>query len=123
MRQIDADALAKFIDYGHLNNPNEKLYSENDIREMIDMMPTIDAVPVRHGMWLPKHHYIAGHEFVSGHICSECGDDALNAEGDEFLTDYCPHCGARMDGTQRKPCDDCQQFDCYGCEYAERKEE
>ena len=46
MRLIDADALAKFIDDGHLNNPNEKLYSENDIREMIDMMPTIDAVPV-----------------------------------------------------------------------------
>ena len=46
MRPIDADALAKFIDYGHLNNPNEKLYSENDIREMIDMTPTIDAVPV-----------------------------------------------------------------------------
>ena len=48
MRLIDGDALAKFIDYGHLNNPNEKLYSENDIREMIDMMPTqpVDAVPV-----------------------------------------------------------------------------
>lgn len=45
-RYIDGDALAKFIDYGHLNNPNEKLYSENDIREMIDMMPTMDAVPV-----------------------------------------------------------------------------
>lgn len=43
---IDADALAKFIDYGHLHNPNEKAYSENDIREMIDMMPTADAVPV-----------------------------------------------------------------------------
>jgi len=46
MRLIDAEALAKFIDYGHLNNQNEKLYSENDIREMIDMMPTIDAEPV-----------------------------------------------------------------------------
>ena len=46
MKLIDADALAKFIDYGHLNNPDEKLYSENDIREMIDMMPTIDAVQV-----------------------------------------------------------------------------
>lgn len=46
MRLIDADALAKFIDYGHLHNPNEKAYSENDIREMIDMMPTADAVPV-----------------------------------------------------------------------------
>ena len=56
------------------------------------------AQPVRHGKWLPKHHYIAGYEFVSGHICSECGNDALNAEGDDFLTDYCPNCGARMDG-------------------------
>ena len=43
-RYIDADALAKFIDFGHLRNPNEKAYSENDIREMIDMMPTIDLV-------------------------------------------------------------------------------
>lgn len=25
--------------------------------------------------------------------------------------------------TQKNPCDDCQEFDCYGCEYAERKEE
>ena len=56
------------------------------------------AQPVRHGKWLPKHHYIAGYEFVSGHICSECGNDALNAEGDDFLTDYCPNCGAKMDG-------------------------
>lgn len=46
MRLINAEHLEKFIDYGHLNNPNEKLYSENDIREMIDMMPTVDAVPV-----------------------------------------------------------------------------
>ena len=46
MRLIDADVLAKFIDYGHLNNPNEKLYSENDIREIIDMMPTVDAIPI-----------------------------------------------------------------------------
>lgn len=45
MRLIDADALAKFIDYGHLINPNEKAFSENDIREMIDMMPTIKETP------------------------------------------------------------------------------
>ena len=64
--------------------------------DAINEAPTVDAEPVRHGMWLPKHHYIAGHEFASGHICSECGDDALNAEGDEFLTGYCPNCGARM---------------------------
>ena len=57
----------------------------------------VEFAKVRHGKWLPKHHYIAGYEFVSGYICSECGNDALNAEGDDFLTDYCPNCGARMD--------------------------
>ena len=48
MRLIDGSALAKFIDYGHLHNPNEKAYSENDIREMIDMMPTVDAIPLEY---------------------------------------------------------------------------
>lgn len=56
----------------------------------------VEFTKVRRGKWLPKHHYIAGYEFVSGHICSECGGDALNAEGDDFLTDFCPNCGARM---------------------------
>ena len=67
----------------------------NDVKTTLKELPS--AQPVRHGKWLPKHHYIAGYEFVSGHICSECGNDALKAEGDAFLTDYCPHCGAKMD--------------------------
>ena len=46
MRPIDADNMAKFIDFGHLNNPDSKVFSENDVGEMIDMMPTIDAVIV-----------------------------------------------------------------------------
>lgn len=86
MRLIDADALAKFIDYGHLHNPNEKAYSENDIREMIDMMPTVDAVPVRHGKWI---------DITESHIgtCSLCGD----RWGSVDMMNYCPSCGARMD--------------------------
>lgn len=86
MRLIDADALAKFIDYGHLNNPNEKLYSENDIREMIDMMPTMDAVPVRHGCW-SEHKDYPGLAW----LCSECGNFTT------VRSYYCPNCGARMD--------------------------
>ena len=85
MRLIDADALAKFIDYGHLNNPNEKLYSENDIREMIDMMPTILPEPVRHGKW--REYPIAD----GMNQCSICG--VLRFEE----SNYCPNCGARMD--------------------------
>lgn len=96
MRLIDADALAKFIDYGHLNNPNEKLYSENDIREMIDMMPTIDAVPVRHGKFIGTEYdgYADGSPVYYEWKCSVCG---CIFEDDEPTYNYCPNCGARMD--------------------------
>ena len=97
-RLIDADALAKFIDYGHLNNPNEKLYSENDIREMIDMMPTMDAVPVRHGKWIKVDK---DNMFFAPHIlkCSLCGNilDRHGVNAGRGDANYCPNCGARMD--------------------------
>ena len=89
MRLIDADALKIEIACVYGSNPR--------YLNWLNHAPTVDAVPVRHGKWLPKHHYIAGYEYVSGHICSECGNDALNAEGDEFLTDFCPKCGAMVD--------------------------
>lgn len=66
-------------------------------KDDIDAQPTIDAEPVRHGKWVPKYIRICGQDWASGMKCSECGEDALNAEGEEFLTDYCPACGARMD--------------------------
>ena len=103
MRLIDADALAKFIDYGHLNNPNEKLYSENDIREMIDMMPTIDAVPVRHGKWIKGSDTKRIKEnrygvLFDAYYCSACESEAYwDSDYGQILFYYCPNCGARMD--------------------------
>ena len=91
-RYIDADALAKFIDYGHLNNPDEKLYSENDIREMIDMMPTITE-PVRHGKWIKADSQQYFRKHYPAFTCSECGQRKDNQK----IWNYCPHCGARMD--------------------------
>lgn len=40
-RLIDADSLARFIGYGNLNSPDAKMYSENDIRALVDNAPTI----------------------------------------------------------------------------------
>lgn len=82
MRLIDADALAKFIDYGHLNNPDEKLYSENDIREMIDMMPSIDVV--KQGRWKCI-------SFLTVE-CSECKAQIHDLE----CSNFCHNCGADM---------------------------
>lgn len=106
MRLIDADALAKFIDYGHLNNPNDKCYSENDIREMIDMMPTVDAVPVRHGKWIIRDNPGTGWYRIT---CSECGEDVTSEApcigflpNAKVMWDYCPYCGARMDENENR---------------------
>ena len=60
-------------------------------------MPAIEAEPVRHSKWIPHIVKICGVEHELGMKCERCGEDALNAEGDDFLTDYCPCCGARMD--------------------------
>ena len=92
-------------------NPSAMRYAtqldeRTQMKFMLADAPTIDAEPVRHGKWM-------------GTVCSACGESTSFY----YDCDCCPHCGARMDETQKKPCDDCQQFDCYGCEYAERKEE
>ena len=44
--------------------------------------PTADVVEVRHGEWVGMWDY----------KCSVCN------EYSEYRTDYCPNCGAKMDG-------------------------
>ena len=74
----------------------------------LDEAPTVDAVEVVHGTWLVDDYdsgdtgyYCA---FIEVH-CSKCGYN-LGAEsgeygwlyGDPFPMNYCPNCGAKMDG-------------------------
>lgn len=55
-------------------------------KDILDRVPTVDAVPVRHGRWIDKDGSIA--------TCSACGD----RWGVWSVMRYCPNCGARMDG-------------------------
>ena len=115
MRPIDADALVeamtKFSDATGEDVTHGIFYTH--------IAPTIDAVPVRHGKWIDMDEQ----SYTWKIRCSCCDHERSMMSTQGEYPNYCENCGARMDGTQRKPCDDCQQFDCYGCEYAERKEE
>lgn len=113
MRLIDADAyLGKVCTYNETGCGSCKLQTKCPADE-----PTIDAVPVRHGKWIEQWK-TADTRMLR---CSECKMVFNVGNGREG--NYCPNCGAKMYETEKKPCDDCQEFDCYGCEYAEREEE
>lgn len=61
--------------------------------KLIDEIPAADVVPVKHGQW----------EKQSGlYSCSECGTTCpydVQADVIEYWTcNYCPKCGAKMNG-------------------------
>lgn len=91
MRLIDADELKLSHCKECTLYPNKCMGKDCDWESIahINMMPTIDAVPVRHGKWLSREEG-AVYPFWERYTCSVCGKHADD-------TDYCPHCGARMD--------------------------
>lgn len=56
-------------------------------------LPAADVAPVRHGRWVSVPHKLA-------RVCSVCNRDEPYkfADIDADVYDYCPNCGARMDG-------------------------
>lgn len=57
----------------------------------INSIPSADVAPVRHGHWEPGNP-----------ICSVCGENKFkDLDADiwcDWLPDFCPNCGAKMDG-------------------------
>lgn len=119
MRLVDADAFKAegrelYREAGW--DLREVHYSQLDTECNIDMMPTIEAVPledyrsmeqtvhkltqalaeaepIKHGRWIVLHGVLAGDD-IYGDMgeCSNCGLHLRNYEWD-----YCPNCGAKMD--------------------------
>ena len=83
----------RLIDYYYLAEkiecPGEPLVYWYDI----EAAPTVDAVEVVHGRWVSVPHKLA-------RVCSVCNRDEPYkfADIDADVYDYCPHCGAKMDG-------------------------
>lgn len=97
-RLIDADKLVETI----VNTPSEvaKIHTynvltslaerQNEILDIVENSPTIEATPVVHGRW----------EWIedSTNNCSACGHTTFFYPCLETVPNYCPNCGAKMDG-------------------------
>lgn len=84
-RMIDADALIEVL------NDNGVPYNA-DVNYFVTNAPTIDAVSVVHGKWIDRSDGIEG----AWNYCSVCGEQAID------LYDFCPNCGAKMDGERKE---------------------
>ena len=92
MRPIDADRALEIVRDQGIAHPNAH-HLTNYATLILREAPTIDVAPMRHGRWVSVPHKLA-------RVCSVCNRDEpykfadINAD----VYDYCPNCGAKMDG-------------------------
>ena len=67
--------------------------------KILNQFPSADVAPVRHGRWVSVPHKLA-------RVCSVCNRDEPYkfADIDADAYDYCPNCGAKMDGGAGNGC-------------------
>lgn len=73
------------------------------VKQAIEAVPAADVAPVRHGRWLHgKSSFLRIFRVKKsglGVFCSTCHKHADN------MYDYCPNCGAKMDGEEKSASD------------------
>ena len=66
--------------------------------DLIEELPSEDVQPVRHGHWINRHY-----RDITMKVCSECLEEfSYDAETGVSEYNYCPNCGARMEGWQNE---------------------
>ena len=100
MRPIDADALKRYM----CNKCEERSICEYygfgcGTMADIDKLPTIEAEPVKHGKW-ERHTNFAGNYYTCT-VCKNVAREMPECMG-EPIYEFCPYCGARMDGKERE---------------------
>ena len=102
-RLIDADALKKCTcDWCNTHYSDEPCEPSDCIEMLrIDGQPTVDAVEVVHGEWTAIED---DWNMETIYQCSVCKEEFVTIDGTpaENLWNYCPNCGAKMDGERRE---------------------
>ena len=92
MRYIDVEPLEDKLKE-HIKKTESELMlgALSTFLRVLDITPTADVVPVRHGHWVkisPAGIY----------ECSECGKNVMTSDIEAYV--WCHGCGARMDAKE-----------------------
>ena len=104
---IDRDAaisLIKQYGYDAIDGGRYSLDTVDDCIELanrIEALPSADVAPVVHGRWEDSTDEWLGTDVYT---CSKCRESYVLVEGtpEQNLWNYCPNCGAKMDGKEGK---------------------
>lgn len=94
MRLIDADKFILVLMDASLSSVDE-----DTILDLVDSVPIVDVAPVVHGRWDDSGRYT----FPGGSTavrCTNCGCALTVSEYHLNNWNYCPVCGAKMDGAE-----------------------
>lgn len=80
-----------FIRDAYFSAACDAMRARNAVNHMLNDAPAVDAEPVRHGRWEVGKSDFGWAEDID---CSECGSMYSFFK----KPNYCPNCGARMDG-------------------------
>lgn len=98
---IDREALCKFLENwrdAHADVDDEQGCGLlEDVIRAVDAQPAADVAPVVHGRWVT--HYRSGTPVAEGYVSTCC--DMWN----NHKRNYCPNCGAIMDGGDNNAAD------------------
>ena len=98
-KYIDREALVEWLKRIPLKDLSDglglcRVIMEDDFKKAIKKMPkgiVVDIAPVRYGQWIEQEKYTFG----TMYDCSIC-DNRILDNGHSW--NYCPNCGAKMDG-------------------------
>lgn len=111
-REVTLQLLDKSIELFDENSLQDRM-SKNGLlaaKRILSKQPTIEAEPVRHGRWLNTDETVWDAKDIDGKQqlvisivsarCSVCNRwaEQVNNFPPYMKYEFCPHCGARMDG-------------------------
>ena len=87
---IEREAVMKTVKDGNHSDSGRSMADLTSLREVLEDTPTADVSEVKHGKWRYIPHYNGFYDCA--YICNVCKKISLEKGN------YCPNCGARMDG-------------------------
>ena len=94
---IERKALDKALTAAAINDENKNCNTWSNAIGVLYTLPAADVAPVVHGRWDDSGRYT----FPSGNTairCTICGCALTESEYHLYDWNYCPICGAKMDG-------------------------